>query len=266
MRGPYPRTGSEGFYPGTGGVNSEAAAPSPFISFPSGPDRAWLGLCLQKLLVREGQAEAQDKAAGAWPLQWPQWTLQAPAGPTPSCLCSSKAMCPLRASVSFSEQQDESNHPGLLPRVGGMNPTLRWAFLGQPWCLCSKLRVRHRQGPLRIPRLPLFSRAWLTPTAPDVLQCLGLSFPPRPSPRAAPAPPITVLKAHALPGGAVAGICLTPGRGEARGPHAATQQTWCGIQCVWGTASSGLPVARLADRRAAAPAGAGEGLGHQGAI
>lgn len=56
---------------GTGGVNGKAGGPSPFISFPS----RLLGLCLQRLLEREGHAESPGQSS-----QWPAPAV-GPSGP-----------------------------------------------------------------------------------------------------------------------------------------------------------------------------------------
>lgn len=79
--------------PGTGGVNVEAAAPSPFISFPSG--LGLVGPVFTEAAGREGQAGALDKEA-AWlapatviahaapPPAPPTSTSPAPAPPLPA--------------------------------------------------------------------------------------------------------------------------------------------------------------------------------------
>lgn len=81
ITGGPPRTGLASSTPSTGGVNVEAEAPSPFISFPSGLGLA--GPVFTEAASREGQAEALDKEAAslapATPLQQPV----DPAAPKP---------------------------------------------------------------------------------------------------------------------------------------------------------------------------------------
>ena len=257
----------------------EAAAPSPFISFPSG--LGLVGSVFTEAAGREGQAGALDKEA-AWlaPATVIAHAAPLPAPPTPT---SPAQAPPLPASVAqrpspLSRPQFPSlnsgghdNPAGGGVRGGGikeMSPThsgCSW----DPW-LAGSSELREGPGDPLGALLPHPPWAWLTLNAPDVPQRLGRPFPhldTHPDQSLLPRPGLRPWSSRCSQGRFWHPPHPRPqGVGEYRwlGPGTLLAHNNCGpgTQCIWGTATwGGMLVAHLTDGGTEAPGGSREGPG-----